>query len=78
MNEATAFNSLKAAHEELAGLADVQRTLSQRERAAEEAMSLAENELNAIRKIVGYVRISIETLRQRINELERAKETSAP
>lgn len=75
---AAAFDPIRAAREELAGLADVQRVLTQRERTCEEAMSLAETELNAIRKITGYVRISIEALRQRIAELERAKEMSAP
>ena len=70
----TAFDALRAAREELAGLADVSRALTQREQAAEEAMSLAEQELNAIRKITGYVRISIDTIRQRIAEMEKAAE----
>lgn len=72
----TAFDPLRAAREELAGLADVQRALTRRENACEEAMATAENELNAIRKITGYVRISIDTLRQRIMELEREQESA--
>lgn len=67
----TTFDPLKAAREELAGLADVMRALTRRENACEEAMAAAETELNAVRKITGYVRISIDTLRQRITELER-------
>jgi phage shock protein A len=67
----TAFDALRAAREELGGLVDVQRTLLQRERACEEAMGKAEQELNAIRKITGYVRISMDAIRQRITELEK-------
>jgi hypothetical protein len=66
----TAFDPLKAAKEELQGLSEVARVLLQRERAAEEAMSLAEQELNAIRKVTGYLRISMETIRKRIEELQ--------
>jgi hypothetical protein len=65
------FDSIRAAHEELAGLSEIQRVLTQRERACEEAMSKAESELNAVRKITGYVRISIDTIRARISELEK-------
>lgn len=68
---AAAFDPLRAAREELAGLADVQRALAQRERACEEAMSIAESELNAVRKITGYVRISADTIKKRIAELEQ-------
>lgn len=64
------FDPLRAAREELNGLADVQRALLQRERACEEAMSKAEVELNATRKITGYVRISMDTIRERIAKLE--------
>jgi phage shock protein A len=74
MSTSTPFDPLRAAREELAGLSDVQRALTRRENACEEAMSLAEQELNAIRKITGYVRLSIDTLRQRITELERERE----
>lgn len=68
----SAFDPLRAAREELAGLGDVQRVLTQRERECEEAMSKAGSELNAIRKITGYVRISADTIRRRIDELEKA------
>ena len=67
----TAFDPLRAAREELAGLSDVARALSQRQQKAEEAMALAESELNAIRKISGYLRITMDTIRQRVAELER-------
>lgn len=68
---AATFDPLRAAREELTGLADVQRALTQREGACETAMSIAEQELNAVRKIMGYVRISMDTIRQRIAELEQ-------
>jgi hypothetical protein len=74
MSTPTPFDPLRAAREELAGLADVQRALTRRQNACEEAMATAENELNAIRKIVGYVRISVDTLKARIAELEKARE----
>ena len=69
------FDPIKAAREELNGLADVQRVLTQRERACEEAMTKAEVELNAIRKITGYVRVSMDMIAQRIAELEREQRT---
>lgn len=71
----TAFDPLRAAREELAGLGEVRRVLTQRESECEMAMSKAECELNAIRKITGYVRISMDTIRQRIEELERDQAT---
>lgn len=67
----TSFDPLKAAKEELMGLSEVQRVLKARERTCEEAMSKAEQELNAIRKITGYVRLSMETIALRIAELEK-------
>jgi hypothetical protein len=67
----TSFDPIKAAREELMGLSEVQRVLKTRERECEEAMGKAEQELNAIRKITGYVRISMETTALRIAELEK-------
>ncbi len=72
----SAFDPIRAAGEELASLADVQRALTQRERECEEAMSRAETELNAIRKIIGYVRVSVDATRQRIAELEKRARAS--
>lgn len=68
----TAFDPIRSAHEELSGLSDVHRVLMRSERRAEEAMALAESELNAIRKINGFVRVTMDAMRQRINELEKA------
>jgi hypothetical protein len=70
---ASHFDPIRAAREELAGLADVQRVLAQRERKCEEALSLAESELNAIRKITGYVRIALGATQARIRELEQER-----
>ena len=66
----TAMTPLRAAREELVERADVERALSRRERSCEEAMSLAESELNSTRKLAGYVRIAMDTVRRRIAELE--------
>lgn len=72
----TKFDPIKAAREELAGLASVQAVITRRENAAEEAMGLAEVELNAIRKIRGFVRIAIEEHRAKLRQLEEAAEKS--
>lgn len=66
------FDPLKAAREELTGLADVMATLRQRENAAEAAMGQAEQELNAIRKLRGFCEIEMLRLRERIRKLEEA------
>lgn len=67
------FDALKAAHEELAGLRDVRRVLVQRGRRAEEAVSEAESEVNALRKLIGYCDITIEQLKQRIDSLSQTE-----
>lgn len=71
----TEFDPIKAMREELAGLADILSTIQRRERAAEEAMSEAENELNAVRKLRGFASIQIGILREKIAKLEREKAT---
>jgi len=70
MTAATQFDHLRAAREELAGLSEIHRVLLQREHRLEEVMSESENELNAVRKIIGYVRIGQDKLKERIKELE--------
>jgi hypothetical protein len=69
----TEFDAARAVREQLAGLADIMRTIRQREQAAEEAMSAAENELNAIRKLRGFCEIEIGHLRARLTALEMQK-----
>jgi len=69
----TEFDATRAVREQLTGLTDVMRTIRQREQAAEEAMSAAENELNAIRKLRGYCEIEIDRLRSRLTALEVQK-----
>ena len=69
------FDATRAVREQLTGLADVMRTIRQREQAAEEAMSAAENELNAIRKLRGYCEIEINHLRSRLTALEAQKQS---
>jgi len=70
----TEFDPIKALREELAGLASVQTVVTRCENAAEEAMGLAEVELNAIRKICGFVRIAIEERRTKLRQLEETAE----
>ncbi|MGH6725124.1 MAG: hypothetical protein ACREB8_01095 [Pseudolabrys sp.] len=66
------FDASKAAKEELISLSDVLGTLMKRERAAEEAMAIAETELNAIRKLTGFAKIEIERKREMLRRLEEA------
>ena len=66
------FDPLKAAREEIGGLAEVLRVLKHRERDCEEAMGRAESELNAVRKLRGFCDIQIAQLREEIAKLEAA------
>ena len=68
----TPFDPIKAAREELAGLSDLHQRLLQRARGDEEALALAETQLNDTRKIIGYVRIGMDALRTKIAALEVA------
>lgn len=66
------FDALKAAREILESMSNVHTSLKRRESIAEEAMSRAEQELNDIRKIKGYLEHSITEQRERITALESA------
>jgi hypothetical protein len=65
------FDPIKAAREELAGLNSVEDAIRSRERACEMAISEAERELNAIRKIRGFLRINIEAAKEKLAKLEQ-------
>jgi hypothetical protein len=67
-----AFDPIKAIREEIAGLHDVQEAIKRRERAEEANMAQAETELNALRKIGGYLRIEIERKRDALQKLIEA------
>jgi chromosome segregation ATPase len=67
---ATSFDPLKAAREEMASLTDVLATMRRRENAAEIAMSQAESELNAVRKLRGYCDTQIKLVQERIHKLQ--------
>ena len=67
------FDPAKSLREELQSLADVEGAVRRRERACEAAISEAEVELNAIRKLRGYVRLQIETARHRLTKLEQER-----
>ena len=64
------FDQMRALREELAGLADVMGAIKARERACEAAIAAAESELNAVRKLVGFVRIEMEKRREQLRKLE--------
>jgi hypothetical protein len=66
------FDPIRAAKEELSGLHAVLTTMVRRENAAEMAMGLAEEELNAIRKLRGYAQMQVEAMQERIRKLEEA------
>jgi hypothetical protein len=69
----TEFDPIKALREELAGLNDVLVTIAQRERQCQAEIAAAETELNAVRKLVGYVRIAIDERRAELHRLEQAR-----
>lgn len=66
----TAFDPIKAAREELTGLADIRMAIRQRERSAMHQISEAERELQAIRKLAGFCDIEIDRKREQIRKLE--------
>lgn len=53
------FDALRAIREEIAGLREVEKVVTVTERRAERALSEAEAELTAARKISGFVRAEI-------------------
>ncbi len=57
------FNLLKALREEINGLEEVKKILLLQERRAEAKLGEAENELNAARKVRGYLDIEIDRKR---------------
>lgn len=68
------FDPIKAAREELTGLMDVLTVMRRSENDAEQAMSQAENSLNAMRKIRGYCLLEVDRLRTRIAAMEEARD----
>jgi len=71
------YDPIKATKEELSGLTDVMHTMRRREMAAEQAMSMAENELNSIRKLRGYCEIEMGKLRTRLTQLEAEQDAKS-
>ena len=64
------FDPVNALREELTGLGQVQVAIRRRANAANEAIALAETELNDIGKIEVFVRIAIEERRAKLRRLE--------
>jgi hypothetical protein len=64
------FDPIQAVREELMGMGDILATLRRRENIAEEAMGVAEVELNAIRKLRGYCQSEVDRLRARLKAME--------
>lgn len=71
------FDALKAAREELAGLMDVLATMRRRENEAEQAMGMAEAELNAVRKLRGYCQFEIGRMREHVRKIEEEREDAS-
>jgi hypothetical protein len=71
------FDPIKAAREELTGLMDVLTVMRRSENDAEQAMSQAENSLNAMRKIRGYCLMEVDRLRAHIASLEAARDAGS-
>ncbi|WP_065755242.1 hypothetical protein [Bradyrhizobium paxllaeri] len=72
----TEFDHIKALKEEITGLTEVRATLGKEERYAEEALGLAEAKMNALRKLRGFVDISIADKREQLRRLEQADDQS--
>jgi hypothetical protein len=65
------FDPIKAAREQLIGLHEILSTFVRMERRAEEAISAAEGDLNAIRKLRGFCEGEIRRFHEALAELER-------
>jgi hypothetical protein len=65
------FDPLKAIREQIVGLIEVDGAIRRQEREAEEAIGKAEQQLNNVRKLRGFLRIQIDELRARVQKLER-------
>jgi hypothetical protein len=66
----TVFDQARALREELTGLNDVMVAIGSRQRTCEAQIAAAESELNAVRKLTGFVRIEIEKRREQLRQLE--------
>jgi len=73
---ATEFDPIKAIREEIAGLQDVEKALSVRERFAEQQLGQAESELNALRKLTGYTRSELDRKNKVLQQLIKEKESA--
>jgi hypothetical protein len=69
----TEFDPIKSLREELAALADIERIIRGREYACEVQISQAESELNAVRKLRGYVKIQVDVARSKLTKLEQER-----
>lgn len=66
------FDAAKAERELLTGCHEVIQSLTRRQRALEEEHVRVEQELNDVKKIMGWVRGDMAKHRQRLEELEAA------
>jgi hypothetical protein len=68
------YDPMRAIQQELEGLNQVSVSMRRRQSVAEEAIAKAENELNDINKVYGFLKIEIERKRTILSELqEKAK-----
>lgn len=70
----TEYDPIKAVTEELQGLGLVAISLRRREAVCEEAIAKAEQEINDVRKIRGFLDMEVERKRTVLSQLKAAKE----
>ena len=67
------FDDKRALREEIQGMNDVRNTLMVQERKAEEQLGLAEAQLNALRKLRGFLDIEMNRKREILSDLEKTE-----
>jgi hypothetical protein len=65
------FNPIRAMREEIRGLGEIEAVLCQRENALIAAAEAANVELNAVRKILGFLRILYDAKAAELRKLEQ-------
>ena len=69
------FDPIRSIQQELEGLAAVRLSMKRREAVAEEAMGKAEQELNDLRKLSGFLSLEIERKRKVLQDLVDKQES---
>jgi len=67
----TAIDEQKALREQLQGMNETLNSIRRLENEAEEAMGKAERQLNDVRKVRGFLKIHVDAMRERLEQLLR-------